>query len=232
MYEEEWWGDFKGQERSIRLGMFGNVAAVLAGALTALLRRPWVTTYSGVGEGSGLDDEQVRGAIAAATAAESNGVFGPQEWTDLAAQMLALGRNDQWVVDLAILKSPVSGWSTDPVVSILHQRLKLQVLDVESATSMFARALADDLRERPANITTPMIRMIARTAPPDYGSKLAMDCFGLEEYLDCNCHAEVDPTYELELEAPPTLGLPDAVVEVLARRARQTLPSTQPAHGH
>jgi hypothetical protein len=77
-----------------------------------------------------------------------------------------------------------------------------------------------------------MIRMLAQTAPPDYSSELALQCFGAAEYLDCDCSAQIDPAFEQELENLPTLELPHAVIQVLARRARQMLPRVQPSHGH
>jgi hypothetical protein len=66
---------------------------------------------------------------------------------------------------------------------------------IEDAVAVLARLMADDLRVRPAAVTAPMIRLVARLAPPDHESDLANECFGCEEYLDCDC-ARVDPQFE------------------------------------
>jgi len=92
--------------------------------------------------------------------------------------------------------------------------------------------MADELRARPASLTAPTIRMLARLALPSYESDLANECFGAAEYLDCNCVAEVDPNFVSELEAVQSLGLPDRLVEAIARPLRTTLPTVQPPHDH
>lgn len=78
-----------------------------------------------------------------------------------------------------------------------------------------------------------MIRLLARLAPPNFDSVLANECFGVEEYLDCDCSAaKVDQTLEAELEALPGPQVADAIVRALARRFRSALPSEQPSRGH
>jgi hypothetical protein len=75
-----------------------------------------------------------------------------------------------------------------------------------------------------------MIRMIAKLAPPAYESDLANDAFGAEEYLDCDCVASVDDSFEAELEGLAEISIPDDLVRALARSLRSTRPTTQPPH--
>ncbi|RSN24239.1 hypothetical protein DMC63_06765 [Streptomyces sp. WAC 05977] len=91
--------------------------------------------------------------------------------------------------------------------------------------------MADDLRARPAVVTAPMIRLMARFGSPDFDSDLVSRCLAAEEYLDCGC-VEVDLEFEGELQTMPTLGLLAPVVRAVARSLRSTLPTAQPPHGH
>lgn len=216
-----------GQLPAVTDGGDVGAASQLGGRSTAGSRWDLVGAYA-----LGMDDEQLRRTIEAAVAAEIVGMFGPREWTDLASALLATGRDDAELVDLAILRSPVSGWTTDPIVAALRERLPQIQLGTEAATELFARVLADDLRVRPADVTSPMIRMLARTAPPDFSSDLAANCYGVEEYLDCNCVAHVDPIWDRGLEELPTCGLPPSIATLIAARARSTLPTEQPPHRH
>lgn len=179
-----------------------------------------------------MDDGQFQTAVRVACALEDLGVFGPADWVSLGTTLLGVGRDDEGVLDLAILDKSARGWETDPVTRELRGRLGMPAMDPDEATEMVVRLLADDLRARPAAVTGPMIRMIARLASPYYASKLANECEGTAEYLDCDCIGEVDPHFEAELEARASLGLPDPIVSVLAQRLRATLPPTQPPHDH
>lgn len=179
-----------------------------------------------------MDDGAFRRVVRVALAAEQLGCFSPTEWVGLGTALLALGREDAEILDLAILSKPVSAWSTDGALTSLRERLSIEATDSNDAVELMARALADDLRARPASVTAPMVRMLARLAPPDYSSALANECYGVEEYLDCNCVAEVDPSLEADLEARPSLDLPDGVVQILTRRLRATLPAEQPPRSH
>lgn len=162
------------------------------------------------------------------------GLFHADDWVELATQMLASGEDAAPIVDLAILAPPASRWSTDPLVAALCEMWEVTTLDPDVAVELVARALADDLRRRPeAMISAPMIRMIARLAPPDYRAKLANECNYAEEFLDCDCMPErVDPELEERLEHLPTLGIPDEFIRLLALRARESLPALQPHRGH
>lgn len=179
-----------------------------------------------------MDGGQFRTAVRVACALEDLGAFRPDDWVRLGTTLLELGRDDEGVLDLAILSESASGWDTDEIVRDLRERLAIGQTNANEAAEMVARLLADDLRARPAVVTAPMIRMLARLAPPDYASELTSECYGIEEYLDCNCVAEVEPGYEDELEARASLDLPDPIVGVLAQRLRSTLPTTQPSHDH
>lgn len=101
-----------------------------------------------------------------------------------------------------------------------------------AAVEMLAGLLAADLRARPSGVTGAMIRLLARLAPPDFESDLATQCFGAEEYLDCDCSAQLEPSWEAELEALPGFGIPNSVTPALAGPLRSTLPLVQPPHAH
>jgi hypothetical protein len=141
------------------------------------------------------------------------------------------GRPNPAIAQLAGLSRRANGWDTEPLVVAACERHEIVVPGREESTVLVARLMADDLRARPAVVTAPMTRLLARLAPPDFESDLASRCFIAEEYLDCGC-AEIDLGFEAELQSMPTLGLPAPVIQALARPLRSTLPTTQPAHGH
>ncbi len=172
-------------------------------------------------------------ALSVSRAAERCGCLEPGDWPDVAVGMLLEGNEDPEIAELAGLNRQVNGWTTDPLVAAVYERRGVAPLDADASTKLVARLMADDLRARPAAVTAPMIRLLARLAPPDFESDLAHQCFDMEEYLDCAC-ISVDPDLglEVELQQVPTLRLPAIVVEALARPLRATLPTAQPPHGH
>ena len=178
-----------------------------------------------------MDDRAVRVALSVARAAERRGFLAPGDWPDVAVGMLLAGNEDPEIAELAGLSTTVSGWDIDPLVALVCERHRISPPDVDESVDLMARLMADDLRARPAAVTAPMIRLLARLAPPDFASDLASRCFSVEEYLDCGC-AEVDPGVEAGLRQLPTLSLPAPVTQALARPLRTTLPTAQPPCGH
>ncbi|WP_157495290.1 hypothetical protein [Kutzneria sp. 744] len=178
-----------------------------------------------------MDVGSVRMALLVARAAERCSCLKPGDWPDVAVGMLLAGNEDPEIAALAGLSGSVTGWDTDPLVDCVCERHGVSTPDMQESTRLMARLMADDLRARPAVVTSPMIRLLARLASPPVESNLANRCFGVEEYLDCGC-AQVDPDLDEELRLLPTLRLPSAVVEALARPLRSTLPTTQPPRGH
>jgi hypothetical protein len=178
-----------------------------------------------------VDDASLRTTLLVARAAESHGCLEPGDWPDVAVSLLMEGNDDPEIAELAGLSRRASGWDTDPLVAAACARHRISAPDRENAVQLIARLMADDLRARPAAVTAPMIRLLARLAPPDFESNLATRCFTAEEYLDCSC-GEEDSGFEAKLQSMPTLGLPAPVVQTLARPLRSTLPTVQPPHGH
>jgi hypothetical protein len=178
-----------------------------------------------------VQDEPLRTAFTVAKSAERCSYWAPRHWPDLAVELLVAGFVDPEIAELAGLPTSVTGWDTDPLVSALYDRYQVRAPQIEDAVAVLARLMADDLRARPAAVTAPMIRLVARLAPPDHESDLANECFGCEEYLDCDC-GRVDPQFESKLENLPPLQLPDGLVQVLARPLRATLPLVQPQRSH
>ncbi|MGW4523719.1 hypothetical protein [Amycolatopsis sp. NPDC004378] len=178
-----------------------------------------------------MDDASTRTALLVARAAESRGCLQPGDWPDVAVSLLLEGNEDPEIAELAGLNRRANGWDTAPLADAVCARHEILVPGEDESTDLVARLMADDLRARPAEVSAPMIRLLARFASPDFDSDLANRCFAAEEYLDCGC-GEVDLEFEAELQSMPTLGLPARVVQALARRLRSTLPATQPAHGH
>lgn len=178
-----------------------------------------------------MDHETQRTALTIARSAERFLYWQPADWPGLAVEMLVAGCGDDEIAELAGLPSTATGWDTEPLVASLCEKYGVPAYDDEDAVALFAQLLATDLRMRPAAVTAPMIRMIAKLAPPSYESGLANKCEGCAEYLDCDC-ARVDPNLEPELENLPPLQLPDGIVQLLARPFRATLPTLQPGHGH
>ncbi|MCR6483215.1 hypothetical protein M8542_10345 [Amycolatopsis sp. OK19-0408] len=178
-----------------------------------------------------MDDASLRTTFLVARAAESCGCLEPGDWPDVAVSLLMEGNDDPEIAELAGLSRRASGWDTDPLVAAAYDRHRISVPDKETAVDLVARLIADDLRARPAGVTGPMIRLLARLAPPDFEANLASRCFTAEEYLDCGC-GEDDLGFEAELQSMPTLGLPGPAVQALAQSLRSTLPAVQPPHGH
>jgi hypothetical protein len=178
-----------------------------------------------------VDDRSVRVALSVARAAERCGFLDPGDWPDVAVGMLLAGNEDPEIAELAGLSGAASGWDVDPLVAAVFERHGISPPDVDESVALMARLMADDLRARPAVVTAPMIRLLARLAPPDFESDLANQCFGVEEYLDCGC-AQVDPDVEAGLQLLPTLSLPAPVIQALARPLRSTLPAAQPPREH
>lgn len=178
-----------------------------------------------------MENALVRSALSVARAAERCGCLKPGDWPDVAVGMLLEGNEDPEIAELAGLGRQVNGWDTEPLVAAVCERHGVSTPGPGESTELVARLMADDLRARPASVTAPMIRLLARLAPPDFESDLANRCFGAEEYLDCGC-AQADPDLEAELRLLPTLRLPDSLVRALARPLRSTLSATRPAPGH
>lgn len=178
-----------------------------------------------------MDDASVRMVLSVARAAELCGCVGPGDWPNVAVGMLLEGNEDPEIAELAGLGRQASGWDTDPLLAAAYERHGISTPGNDESTNLVARLMADDLRARPASVTTPMIRLLARLAPPDFESDLATRCHNVEEYLDCGC-TQVDTDFEAELRLLPTLRLPSSVVKPLAQPLRSTLPTTQPPFGH
>jgi hypothetical protein len=168
-----------------------------------------------------------------ARAAERLGCLTPSDWPDVAVALLLEGVEDAEVAELAGLDRQVSGWTVDPLTTVLYERHAVPNLAADSAVRALAGLMAADLLARPAAVTGPMIRILAQLAQPsDFEASLANECYGVEEYLDCDCSGRLDPAFEAELEAIPGPHIPDALVQVLAAPLRATLPLIQPPHGH
>jgi hypothetical protein len=178
-----------------------------------------------------VDDALLRTALLVARVAESHGCLQPGDWPDVAVSLLLEGVENPEIAELAGLSRRANGWETEPLVAAACERHEILVPGRDESMDLVARLMADDLRARPAVVSAPMTRLLARFAPPDFESDLTNRCFTAEEYLDCHC-VEVDLGFEAELQSMPTLNLPAPVVQALARPLRSTLPTTQPAPGH
>jgi hypothetical protein len=178
-----------------------------------------------------VDHETQRTALTIARSAERWPHWQPGDWPGLAVEMLVAGSGDDEIAELAGLPSTVTGWETETLVASLYEKYDVPTHGAEEAVALLAQLLATDLRMRPAAVTAPMIRLIAKLAPPSYESDLANECYGCAEYLDCDC-ASVDPRLESHLESLPPLELPGGILQVLARPFRSTLPTVQPPRGH
>jgi hypothetical protein len=179
-----------------------------------------------------VDATTLRETLRVARAAERLSFLRPADWPDLAVALLLEDVEDPEIAELAGFDASVSAWTIHPLTDALYERRSVPEMDTESAVECLAGLMAADLRARPSVVTGPMIRLLARLAPPDYESSLANWCYGAEEYLDCDCSGRVDPTYEDELERRPGPPLPDSIVQVLAAPLRSTLPLVQPPHAH
>ena len=128
-----------------------------------------------------MDDEALATALAVARSAEQVSDWRPRDWPDLAVELLLAGIDDLEIAELAGLSASVTGWETDPLVASLYQKHGVPLPDPEEAVTLLARLLATDLRLRPATVTAPMIRMVARLAMVAPKSGLADQCRYSEE---------------------------------------------------
>ncbi len=179
-----------------------------------------------------MDREVLSRSLGVAAAVERLGWLPPSAWVDVAVALLLEGASDSEIAELAGFGVDASGWSTSPLVDVLYERYGVAEVCEAQAVEVVADLLAAELRKRPARVTSPMIRLLARLAPPDYQSDLANQAFGAEEYLDCDCAARVDPAWEVELESRRGIALPDPITRALASPLRACLPAHQPPHGH
>jgi hypothetical protein len=131
-----------------------------------------------------VDDASSRTALLVARAAESRGCLQPGDWPNVAVSLLLEGAEDPAIAQLAGLSRRANGWDTEPLVVAACERHEIVVPGREESTVLVARLMADDLRARPAVVTAPMTRLLARLAPPDFESDLASRCFIAEECRD------------------------------------------------
>jgi len=188
-----------------------------------------------VGEGhvlGAMDREALSRSLRAAHAVELLGWLPPGAWANVAVALLLEGAPDSEIAELAGFGVSVSGWVTSPLVEVLYERYGVSEMGEADAVEVVTDLLAAELRSRPAQVTSPMIRLLARLAPPHYQSDLANQAYGAEEYLDCDCVARVDPAWGVELESRPGIDLPDRVTLALAAPLRACLPDSEPPHGH
>ena len=180
-----------------------------------------------------VDAVALKETLRIAQAAERLGCLASGEWPDLAVALLLEDVEDPEIAELAALDPHASGWTVDPLTEALFERHKVPAPDTEGAVNSLAGLMSADLRARPAVVSGPMIRLLARLAQPsDFESNLANKCYAAGEYLDCDCSGEVDPAFEADLQALPGPLIPDSVAWVLAGPLRSTLPVVQPPHGH
>jgi hypothetical protein len=175
--------------------------------------------------------DALKTVLMVARAAEGRSQWRPGDWPDLAVELLLAEFGDPEIAELAGLPASVSGWETEALVSSLYDRYDVREPPAEEAAVLLGQLMAADLRARPANVTAPVTRLLARLASPGYESDLANRACRSAEYLDCDCIV-TDLAIEAELQGLQPLELPAGVVRVLARPLRSTLPLTQPPHGH
>jgi hypothetical protein len=173
----------------------------------------------------------VRSTLDAALALDGVGWLTPSDWVAVGVALLVAGVDDEDVVSLASLRANASGWDTDGPVRRLLERHSVAERSAADAVGTVARLLAMDLRARPARVTAPMTRMLAKVAASHYESPLSNEAAGAEEYLDCGCVAG-DGSLERRLGGLPALMLPDDLVQMLSPALRATLPSVQPPRSH
>lgn len=106
------------------------------------------------------------------------GFLSAGDWPDLAVALLLEGVEEPEVLELAGFNHSVSPWQIDPLAASLYERHATTAAQhAEAAVATLARLLAVELRARPSSVTGPMIRLLARLAPPDFESDLATQCF-------------------------------------------------------
>ena len=181
---------------------------------------------------SGQTDDVIRRSLAVARAAESLNLLNPGDWPDVATALILEGAPDLEFGELAALGRAASGWEAEPLVSALYERYDVAEQTPDEAVALMAGLAAADLRRSPVVVTSPMIRLLARLAPPDFASEMACRAFYAEEFLDCDCRPDHDPSLETELESLPDPDVTDGVAQAVMDTWRSALPAGQPSRGH
>lgn len=180
-----------------------------------------------------MDLAALQETLRVARAAAQTGQLRAGGWPGVAVALLLEGADDLEIAQLAGLNEHVSAWEVDPLTEALWDRYEIAPApNADAAVELLAGLMAADLRVRPALVTGPMIRLLARLAGPEYDSTLANACFYAAEYLDCDCEVGSSLELELELDALPGPLIPDSLVRALASGLRSTLPLVQPPRSH
>src|SRR4051812_40432482 len=119
-----------------------------------------------------MEEPELSEVIGVARAFESLGWLPPADWVDIGVALLVDGVEDLDVTALACLDANATGWDTERPVANLYERYTISEPSPTDAVDLVARALASDLRARPAAVTGPMIRMLAKVAGPHYESDM------------------------------------------------------------
>ena len=139
-------------------------------------------------------------------------------WPLVAAHLLAAGYETPAIVELACLPHTVSGWEVDQLLPGVLAELQAPDLSDERAGEVAARLLGQGLPRG----GHPIIHTLAALAPAlDYPRGPIGKAYGLEEWLDCDCHdgsseRQEATVYEEALRSLPPLHISDALATALA----------------
>jgi hypothetical protein len=162
-----------------------------------------------------MDDGDEAVAVAAA---QRLGLVRTDLWPLVAAHLIAAGYDEPAVVELAGLPHTASGWEVDQLVPAVLTDLQAPELSDEEAGEVAARLLRQGLPRG----DHPIIRRLASLAPGlDYPRGPIGQSYGLEEWLDCDCHdgsseRQAATAYEEELRSLPPLRISDGLASALA----------------
>lgn len=158
-----------------------------------------------------------RDEVLAVAAAHRLGFVRSDNWSMVAAHLLASGHDGEATTELAGLSGPASGWQVDQLVPRLLSAIGADCLDAEQAGEVMARLLAQVFPDD----GHPVIRALAPLAGSlDYPGGRIGQAYYLDETLDCECHEgsqerrDAD-TFEAELRLLPPLDVSDGLLAAL-----------------
>lgn len=150
------------------------------------------------------------------------GLFRSDDWSLVAAHLLAVGAAGEALMELAGLTRSASAWEVDRLVPDALAEAGIPEVAVERAAEVVARVLAQTLRQGGTADDHAILRTLAVFAPTNgYPGGVIGESYAAEEWLDCDCHrisqerADAD-ALEARLRALPDLDADIALLRALA----------------
>lgn len=165
--------------------------------------------------------------VEAVAAFEHLGLIRTGAWPMVAAWLLDSGLDGNALATMAALDSHADGWDVDPLRADVLREIGAPSIEDSDRAALVVGATFDRVAGAGPSVSDhEVLRQLAALAPlRDYPAGLIGECYGLQEFLDCDCgpgsKAEAD-RLEDQLRTALTLELNPGLAAALA------LPLTAP----